>query len=100
MTVQCRTSVETRFGFTAAVGGALNLAFSAGRELKPWRREGWVQDINDRLLALMSSAEQTVAFSKLTKSRPSGKASGTCLRRREQHRQAFTAQSPTSTAPR
>jgi transcriptional regulator with XRE-family HTH domain len=37
-------------------GGALNLAFAAGRELKPWRGEVWVQDINDRLLALMASA--------------------------------------------
>ncbi|WP_427884680.1 helix-turn-helix transcriptional regulator [Kribbella sp. GL6] len=37
-------------------GGALNLVFTAGRELKPWRQETWVQDINDRLLALMASA--------------------------------------------
>jgi hypothetical protein len=37
-------------------GGALNLVFTAGRELKPWRAESWVQDINDRLLALMCTA--------------------------------------------
>ncbi|MGC4939305.1 helix-turn-helix transcriptional regulator [Kribbella sp. DT2] len=36
-------------------GGALNLVFTAGRELKPWRQEPWVQDIHDRLLALMAS---------------------------------------------
>ena len=37
-------------------GGALNLVFTAGRELKPWRSETWVQDLNDRLLALMASS--------------------------------------------
>lgn len=36
-------------------GGGLNLAFSAGRELRPWRNEPWAQDINDRLLALMAA---------------------------------------------
>jgi hypothetical protein len=36
-------------------GGGLNLAFSAGRELRPWRGEAWAQDINDRLLALMAA---------------------------------------------
>lgn len=35
-------------------GGGLNLAFAAGRELRQWRDEVWVQDINDRLLALMA----------------------------------------------
>ncbi|TDU06621.1 DNA-binding XRE family transcriptional regulator [Streptomyces sp. 846.5] len=35
-------------------GGGLNLAFAAGRELREWRHEPWVQDINDRLLALMA----------------------------------------------
>jgi hypothetical protein len=34
-------------------GGGLNLAFAAGRELRQWGDEVWVQDINDRLLALM-----------------------------------------------
>ncbi|WP_105970463.1 helix-turn-helix transcriptional regulator [Streptomyces geranii] len=34
-------------------GGGLNLAFSAGRELRQWRAEPWAQEINDRLLALM-----------------------------------------------
>ncbi|WP_217241386.1 helix-turn-helix transcriptional regulator [Streptomyces sp. AC555_RSS877] len=34
-------------------GGGLNLAFSAGRELRQWRSEPWAQEINDRLLALM-----------------------------------------------
>lgn len=36
-------------------GGGLNLAFAAGRELRPWRGEPWAQDINDRLLALMAA---------------------------------------------
>lgn len=36
-------------------GGGLNLAFAAGRELRPWRQEPWVQEINDRLLALMAA---------------------------------------------
>jgi transcriptional regulator with XRE-family HTH domain len=36
-------------------GGGLNLAFAAGRELREWRGEPWVQDINDRLLALMAA---------------------------------------------
>ncbi|AEW92746.1 MULTISPECIES: helix-turn-helix transcriptional regulator [Streptomycetaceae] len=36
-------------------GGGLNLAFQAGRELHEWRAEPWVQDINDRLLALMAA---------------------------------------------
>lgn len=36
-------------------GGGLNLAFSAGRELRLWRQEAWVQEINDRLLALMAA---------------------------------------------
>ncbi|SEG52450.1 DNA-binding transcriptional regulator, XRE-family HTH domain [Thermomonospora echinospora] len=37
-------------------GGGLNLVFTAGRELHPWRRERPVQEITDRLLALMSAA--------------------------------------------
>ncbi|RKN56421.1 transcriptional regulator, partial [Streptomyces klenkii] len=36
-------------------GGGLNLAFAAGRELREWRQEPWVQDVNDRLLALMAA---------------------------------------------
>ncbi|MEV3872575.1 hypothetical protein [Streptomyces sp. NPDC049906] len=36
-------------------GGGLNLAFSAGRELKQWRQEPWAQEINDRLFALMAA---------------------------------------------
>jgi hypothetical protein len=36
-------------------GGGLNLAFAAGRELRQWRQEPWVQDVNDRLLALMAA---------------------------------------------
>lgn len=36
-------------------GGGLNLAFSAGRELRQWRHESWVHDIQDRLLALMAT---------------------------------------------
>ena len=35
-------------------GGGLTVAFAAGRELYPWRHEGAVQDVNDRLLALMA----------------------------------------------
>ncbi|WP_262701372.1 MULTISPECIES: helix-turn-helix transcriptional regulator [Streptomyces] len=35
-------------------GGGLNLAFSAGRELRQWRNEPWAQEINERLLALMA----------------------------------------------
>jgi hypothetical protein len=33
----------------------INLVFAAGRELREWRTEVWVQDINDRLLALMAA---------------------------------------------
>lgn len=36
-------------------GGGLNLAFAAGRELRQWRDQAWVQDTNDRLLALMAA---------------------------------------------
>lgn len=36
-------------------GGGFNLAFAAGRELRQWRHEPWVQDVNDRLLALMAA---------------------------------------------
>lgn len=36
-------------------GGNLNLALSAGRELRQWRIEPWAQEINDRLLALMAA---------------------------------------------
>lgn len=36
-------------------GGGLNLAFAAGRELRRWRQEPWVQDINDRLLAIIAA---------------------------------------------
>ena len=35
-------------------GGGLNLAFAAARQLRPWRNEPPVQDVNDRLLTLMS----------------------------------------------
>ncbi|MGW4682557.1 helix-turn-helix transcriptional regulator [Micromonospora taraxaci] len=35
-------------------GGGLNLAFAAARGLRPWRDEPSVQDVNDRLLTLMS----------------------------------------------
>lgn len=37
-------------------GGGLNVVFSAARELRPWRDEAAVQDVNDRLLALMTAA--------------------------------------------
>ncbi|WP_067799861.1 helix-turn-helix transcriptional regulator [Actinomadura formosensis] len=36
-------------------GGGLNVVFAAGRELRPWRQEPWVQDVQDRLLALMAA---------------------------------------------
>lgn len=36
-------------------GGELNLAFTAGQELRQWRHEPWAQDIQDRLLALMAA---------------------------------------------
>ena len=37
-------------------GGGLNVVFAAARELRPWRNERAVQDVNDRLLALMTAA--------------------------------------------
>jgi transcriptional regulator with XRE-family HTH domain len=37
-------------------GGGLNIAFGAGRELRPWRHVPVVQDVYDRLLALMAAA--------------------------------------------
>lgn len=36
-------------------GGGLNIAFTAGRELSPWRHEPWAQEIYDRLFALMTT---------------------------------------------
>ncbi|GAA2215248.1 hypothetical protein GCM10009850_107150 [Nonomuraea monospora] len=36
-------------------GGGLNIAFTGGRELAPWRHEPWVQEISDRLFALMAT---------------------------------------------
>jgi transcriptional regulator with XRE-family HTH domain len=35
-------------------GGGLNIVFSAGRELRPWRTVPVVQDVHDRLLNLMA----------------------------------------------
>lgn len=37
-------------------GGGLNIVFGAGRELRPWRHVAAVQDVYDRLLALMAAA--------------------------------------------
>lgn len=37
-------------------GGGLNVVFTAARELRPWRDEPAVQDVSDRLLALMTAA--------------------------------------------
>jgi hypothetical protein len=34
-------------------GGGLNVVFTAARELRPWRNERAVQEVNDRLLTLM-----------------------------------------------
>jgi hypothetical protein len=36
-------------------GGGLNIVFTAARELRPWRNEPVVQEVNDRLLALMAA---------------------------------------------
>lgn len=35
-------------------GGGFNVVFAAGRELREWQDETWVQDVNDRLLALVA----------------------------------------------
>jgi tetratricopeptide (TPR) repeat protein len=35
-------------------GGGLNVVFAAVRELRPWRQESVVQDVHERLLALMT----------------------------------------------
>ncbi|GAB3848957.1 hypothetical protein GCM10029963_32620 [Micromonospora andamanensis] len=35
-------------------GGGLNLAFAAARELRPWSDRPAVQDVNERLLTLMT----------------------------------------------
>lgn len=37
-------------------GGGLNIVFGACRELKPWRQVSAVQDVYDRVLALMAAA--------------------------------------------
>jgi hypothetical protein len=37
-------------------GGGLNVVFTAARELRPWRDEPLVQDLDDHLLALMTTA--------------------------------------------
>jgi transcriptional regulator with XRE-family HTH domain len=37
-------------------GGGLNVVFTAARELRPWRNERIVQEVNDRLLGLMTAA--------------------------------------------
>jgi hypothetical protein len=37
-------------------GGGLNVVFTAARELRPWRNEPVVQEVNDRLLTLMTAA--------------------------------------------
>lgn len=37
-------------------GGGLNIVFSAGRELRPWRQVSSVQDVYDRLFTLMAAA--------------------------------------------
>ncbi|WP_272496399.1 helix-turn-helix transcriptional regulator [Actinomadura terrae] len=37
-------------------GGGLNIAFTAGRELRPWRQLTSVCDVHDRLLGLMTTA--------------------------------------------
>jgi transcriptional regulator with XRE-family HTH domain len=37
-------------------GGGLNIVFTAARELRPWRNERVVQEVNDRLLGPMTAA--------------------------------------------
>ena len=37
-------------------GGGLNIVFTAGRELRPWRHVSAVEDVYDRLLSLMTAA--------------------------------------------
>ncbi|MGC9665557.1 helix-turn-helix transcriptional regulator [Planosporangium sp. 12N6] len=37
-------------------GGGLNIVFTAARELRPWRNEPTVLEVNDRLLTLMTAA--------------------------------------------
>lgn len=37
-------------------GGGLNVVFTAARELRPWRNESVVAEVNDRLLTLMTAA--------------------------------------------
>ncbi len=37
-------------------GGGLNVIFSVGRELKPWRHLSVVQEAHDRLLSLVAAA--------------------------------------------
>ncbi|MGV9319466.1 transcriptional regulator [Streptomyces sp. NPDC003660] len=37
-------------------GGGMNIIFRAARELRPWRNENAVQEVQDRLLALMEAA--------------------------------------------
>jgi transcriptional regulator with XRE-family HTH domain len=36
-------------------GGGLTVAFAAGRELRQWQQEPWVQAVQDRLLALIAA---------------------------------------------
>jgi hypothetical protein len=36
-------------------GGGLNVIFGAGRELRAWRQSGEVQDVYDRIMALMAA---------------------------------------------
>ncbi|WP_027929190.1 helix-turn-helix domain-containing protein [Amycolatopsis thermoflava] len=41
---------------TTRGGGGLNVAFAAGKELRPWRQHGAVQEVGERLFALMAGA--------------------------------------------
>ncbi|KOX32967.1 hypothetical protein ADK67_07180 [Saccharothrix sp. NRRL B-16348] len=36
-------------------GGALNVLFDAYREMRPWRQDGDVQDVYDRVMTLMAT---------------------------------------------
>ncbi|MFJ8815271.1 helix-turn-helix domain-containing protein [Amycolatopsis thermoflava] len=41
---------------TTRGGGGLNVAFTAGKELRPWRQHRAVQEVGERLFALMAGA--------------------------------------------
>ena len=40
-------------------GGGLNVVFTAGRQLRRWQQTGLVQEVRDRLLALMAADHES-----------------------------------------